>query len=58
MPELKIDIQQNQRVNSLYARSQEKGGLIDTDVKLGVIEELVKGILDGYAKDPDVKKMP
>jgi len=37
---------------------KEKGGLIDTDIKLGVIEELVKGILDGYAKDPDVKKLP
>ncbi|CAL7959983.1 intracellular multiplication protein IcmB [Gammaproteobacteria bacterium] len=36
---------------------KEKGGLIDTDVKLGVIEELVKSILDEYAKDPDFKNL-
>jgi intracellular multiplication protein IcmB len=37
---------------------KEKGGLIDSDIKLSVIEELVKNILDEYAKDPDVKKLP
>jgi len=37
---------------------KEKGGLIDSDVKLGVIEELVNTILNEYGKNPDVKKLP
>ena len=36
---------------------KEKGGLIDTDVKLGVIEELVKNILDKYARDPNFNSL-
>jgi len=40
------------------AKIKEKGGLIDDDVKTGVVEGLVKSILDEYAKNPDVKRLP
>lgn len=36
---------------------KEKGGLIDNDIKLGVIEELVNNIVTGYAKDPNIKSL-
>ncbi len=39
-------------------RIKEKGGLIDDDVRTGVIEGLVNSILEEYAKNPDVKKLP
>lgn len=37
---------------------KEKGGLIDDDVKGGVIEELVKSIVEEYTKDPNFKNIP
>jgi intracellular multiplication protein IcmB len=37
---------------------KEKGGLIDSDVKVGVIDELVKAILDEYAKNPEFTRLP
>lgn len=37
---------------------KEKGGLIDTDVKFGVIEELVEVIIDEYTKNPNLKRLP
>lgn len=39
------------------ASLKEKGGLIDEDVKLGVIESLVKSILDEYAKNPNFRQL-
>lgn len=40
------------------ASIKEKGGLIDEDIKLGVIDQLVKSILDEYSKNPDFKRLP
>ena len=40
------------------ATIKEKGGLIDEDVKSGVIENLVNSILEGYAKNPDFRNLP
>lgn len=37
---------------------KEKGGLIDSGIKLGVIDELVNAIIDEYVKNPDVKHLP
>lgn len=40
------------------ASLKEKGGLVDADIRLGVVEELVNSILEGYSKDPDFKRLP
>lgn len=40
------------------AKIKEQGGLIDEDVKTGVIEGLVNAILAEYAKDPQFKRLP
>ncbi len=40
------------------AAIKEKGGLIDTDIKGSVLDELVKTILDEYSKNPDFKRLP
>ncbi|MDR1057210.1 MAG: type IV secretion protein IcmB [Coxiellaceae bacterium] len=37
---------------------KEKGGLVDNNIKLGVIENLVKTLLEEYAKNPDFKRLP
>ena len=37
---------------------REKGGLIDTDVKASVIEELVNVIIDEYTKNPNFTRLP
>ena len=37
---------------------KEKGGFIGEDVKGGVVDELVKVLLDEYAKDPNFKRIP
>ncbi len=37
---------------------REKGGLIDDDLRLGVIDELVNAVLNEYAKDPNFKRLP
>lgn len=37
---------------------REKGGLIDTDVKASVIEELVNTIIDEYTKNPNFTRLP
>ncbi len=39
-------------------RIKEQGGIIDDDVRIGVIDSLVNTILEEYAKNPDVKKIP
>lgn len=40
------------------AKIKSQGGLIDEDVKTGVIEGLVNSILNEYAKNPDFKRLP
>jgi intracellular multiplication protein IcmB len=45
-------------LESSLTRIKEKGGIIDDEVKTGVIEGLVNVILDEYAKNPDVKRLP
>ncbi|ASQ45271.1 type IV secretion protein IcmB [Legionella clemsonensis] len=40
------------------ASMREETGLIEEDAKASVIEQLVRDILDAYAKDPNVKMLP
>jgi intracellular multiplication protein IcmB len=37
---------------------KEKGGLIDSDIKLGVVDELITAILEEYSKNPDFNRLP
>jgi len=37
---------------------KEKGGLIDSGIKAGVIDELIDTIMREYVKNPDVKNLP
>lgn len=37
---------------------KEKGGLIDSGIKSGVIDELIEAIMREYVKNPDVKHLP
>jgi len=43
--------------NRLFAL-KEKGSLIDEEVKLGVIDKMIKEILVEYSKDPHFKRLP
>ena len=45
-------------LESSMARVKEQGGLIDDEVRVVVIDNLVKSILDEYAKDPNFKQLP
>lgn len=40
------------------ASIKERDGVINSDLKLGVIEELVRNIIDAYSKNPNFKKLP
>ncbi|MCL5260503.1 MAG: type IV secretion protein IcmB [Gammaproteobacteria bacterium] len=37
---------------------KERGGLIDEESKLGVIDQIVKEVLEGYSQNPDFKQLP
>jgi intracellular multiplication protein IcmB len=45
-------------IEDRLATLKEKRGLIDEDMKLGVIDQLVADILEAYSKNPDVKFLP
>lgn len=45
-------------VENRLATIKERGGLIDEEVKLGVIEQLIRDLLIEYAKNPDFKRLP
>lgn len=45
-------------IESRLAGIKEKGGMIDEEVKAGLIEQIVHEILDEYAKNPDIKRLP
>ena len=37
---------------------KEKGGFIDDDIKIGIIDQLIKEILDEYSKDINFNRLP
>jgi len=37
---------------------QEEAGLISEEARVGVIDQLLRDILDGYSKNPDLKSLP
>jgi len=43
--------------NRLFAL-KEKGGIIDEEIKIGVIEKIVKDVVSEYAKDPGFRYLP
>jgi intracellular multiplication protein IcmB len=45
-------------IENRLAAIKERGGLIDEEIKAGVIEQLVNEILVEYAKNPDFKRLP
>ncbi len=45
-------------IEARLATLKEQKGLIEESAELGIIDQLVKEILDAYAKNPDVKSLP
>lgn len=40
------------------AAMKSKGGLIEEDEKLGIVNQLVNDILEAYSKDPNIRSLP